>query len=369
MKKILYIGGFELPDKNAAAHRVMANAKLLKENGFGVSFIGVTKDPKKAPNDIEGFVCKHINYPSNIKTWIYQIVTFVDPKMIFEEHPDYVILYNFPSIASLKIIHACHKNNIKVICDLTEWEMAYGFTPRILIKKLDIWLRMHHCIPKMDGVIAISKYLYDYYKEKTPCVYIPPTVDLSDPKWNRGRGLCAHDKVQLIYAGTGIGDGNKDRLDFVIESIKDKPNIELTVVGMTKEEYIQSYGKGVPNCVLVTFKGRVSHNEAVEAVQNADFQVLIRQNNLKNNAGFPTKFVESFSCCTPLIATQTSNICDYLRDGENGILVKDIHALEGVMKKVELLPKEEIVKMKKACQKVQAFDYRNYKDVINTLFL
>ena len=33
-KSILYLGGFELPDKNAAAQRVMANAKLLREMGF-----------------------------------------------------------------------------------------------------------------------------------------------------------------------------------------------------------------------------------------------------------------------------------------------------------------------------------------------
>ena len=26
---ILYIGGFELPDKNAAAHRVLSNGKIL----------------------------------------------------------------------------------------------------------------------------------------------------------------------------------------------------------------------------------------------------------------------------------------------------------------------------------------------------
>ena len=40
-KSILYLGGFELPDKNAAAQRVMANAKLLGEMGFDVSFIGI----------------------------------------------------------------------------------------------------------------------------------------------------------------------------------------------------------------------------------------------------------------------------------------------------------------------------------------
>ena len=42
--KVLYIGGFELPDKNAAAHRVISNAFLLRELGYEVSFIGISED-------------------------------------------------------------------------------------------------------------------------------------------------------------------------------------------------------------------------------------------------------------------------------------------------------------------------------------
>ena len=38
MKKetVLYIGGFQLPEKNAAALRVVANAKILRELGYRV---------------------------------------------------------------------------------------------------------------------------------------------------------------------------------------------------------------------------------------------------------------------------------------------------------------------------------------------
>jgi glycosyltransferase involved in cell wall biosynthesis len=367
--KILYIGGFELPDKNAAAHRVMSNAKLLKEMGFEVSFIGISKDINDAPHNVHGFVSNPVPYPSDVRTWIKQIFTFVDTRTILKESPDYVVLYNFPSIASLRIIRACHKKGIKVICDLTEWELAYGYSPRILVKKIDVWLRMHYCIERMDGVIAISKFLYDYYKDKTNCIYMPPTVDLQDSKWNRNRELETHEKVQLIYAGTGKGDGNKDRLDFVIDSLLGKPNIELTIIGMTKEEYIYSYGKEIPNDVKVYFKGRVSHIDAITAVQNSDFQVLIRPNNLKNNAGFPTKLVESICCCTPIIATKTSNICDYIIDGENGILVSDIRNLKDIMKRVETMSKGEIIEMKKACRKMQSFDYRIFKNEINKLFI
>mgnify|MGYP004602292779 FL=1 len=30
-KTLVYIGGFELPDKNAAAHRVVSNAEIFRE--------------------------------------------------------------------------------------------------------------------------------------------------------------------------------------------------------------------------------------------------------------------------------------------------------------------------------------------------
>ena len=39
METILYVGGFALPDENAAAQRVVANAKLFSEMGYNVAFI------------------------------------------------------------------------------------------------------------------------------------------------------------------------------------------------------------------------------------------------------------------------------------------------------------------------------------------
>ena len=44
MKKVLYLGAFELPDKNAAAQRVISNGKLLREMGFEVTYVGISKD-------------------------------------------------------------------------------------------------------------------------------------------------------------------------------------------------------------------------------------------------------------------------------------------------------------------------------------
>lgn len=366
-KSILYIGGFELPDKNAAAQRVIANGKLLREVGFDVSYIGISKDIDNAPDIVNGFYSKPVPYPTNTTEWMHHIFTFLDTKTILKQNPDYVILYNFPAIASLRILRACHKNGIRVIHDLTEWESSDSWTPSGIMRKIDIYLRMHYCTKKMDGVIAISRYLYDYYARYTKTILIPPTIDLSDAKFNRSRQLVVNSPIRLVYAGS-IGRGNKDRLDYIIDSVVNKKRLELTIVGLTAEQYESAYGPLPINCDNIFFKGRVTHQEAVRIVCDSDFQMLIRDNSLKNKAGFPTKFVESMSCCTPVIATETSNICDYLIDGVNGYIVGENNSISRVLDKISNLESGKIITMKEKCREFAGFDYRCFKSEFIELF-
>lgn len=367
MKKILYIGGFELPDKNAAAQRVMANARLLAEMGFDVSFIGISKDISNAPRIVDGFISNPVQYPSSIKQWFRQIITFVDKKDIIKRNPDYVVLYNFPAIASLRILKLCHKYGIKIIHDLTEWECITSYSPREIVHWIDINLRMRYAVKKMDGVIAISRLLYNYYKNYTKTIMVPPTVDLNAEKWNRERDFFSNSPRKLIYAGS-IGMGNKDRLDKILEVIKKHKNIYLEIIGLTEQQYFGVFGKNKRISDNVIFRGRMSHSDAVLAVQNADFQLLIRDSTLKNNAGFPTKFVESMSCCTPIIATPTSNISDYLIDGENGFWVCENESLDSVLFKIETMVDSDIVEMKKKCRAMNCFDYRQFRSEFAKLF-
>ena len=57
---VLYIGGFEVPDRNAAAQRVVGIAKSLRQLGYEVTFLNVLKtDIKKRGERREyfGFSC------------------------------------------------------------------------------------------------------------------------------------------------------------------------------------------------------------------------------------------------------------------------------------------------------------------------
>ena len=277
-----------------------------------------------------------------------------------------LIFKMFGAIASLKILKECHKHKIKVISDLTEWESSRGHSPREVIHKLDINLRMRFCTKKMDGVIAISRFLYNQYKKFTQCIFVPPLVDLNNQKWNRDRVLTIGNDLKLVYAGTA-GMGNKDKLNVIISEVKHFPSIKMTVVGMSQSQYEQGYNTKVDSTNVV-FLGRVSHTKAVKAVYEADFQLLIRDNTLKCKAGFPTKFVESMSCCTPIIATLTSNLDDYLVDGVNGFVVDEKQTLNQVFARIISLNKREIIDMKKNCRDFTVFDYHNYKNVFSELF-
>lgn len=366
-KGILYLGGFELPDKNAAAQRVLSNAQLLREIGFDVTFMGISKDVKNAPTEVEGFKSVPVPYPTNIKEWIHQICTFINCSDIIAQDPEYVILYNFPAIASLKILNACHKKGIKVIHDLTEWESNNGWTPSDIMRRIDIALRMRYCMKRMDGVIAISRYLYDFYKDDVKTILVPPTVDLNNSKWSRDKELSACTQITLVYAGSP-GGGVKDRLDLVIDEIREFPNIKLNVVGVTAEQFFSVFVRKHDEIPNVSFKGRLSHKEAVKAVCDADFQMLIRNHNRKNDAGFPTKLAESMACRTPVISTVFSNITDYVSDGVNAFIVDDTRTLHDVFEKISGLNKEEIVAMKQHCMDMRDFDYRQYKSEFEKIF-
>lgn len=349
--KVLYLGGFELPDKNAAAQRVLSIAKALREYGCEVRFCGITHE-----NDCQGsafgFDYEAINYPENIWAWIKYAIGEGVINKIKDYSPDFVFCYNYPAIAQLKIINYCKSHHIKTIGDITEW-----YDSRDLPKRIDIELRMRWVNKKLDGIIAISRYLADYYSRcKTIC--IPPLVDLGEEKWSKHEIAPKDDIIRLVYVGS---PGKKDRIDYVVKafhSVKSK-RLLLRVVGMTVEQYLKVYEDSDVDDDRIHFLGRLPHVEAIEKLKASDFQLFFRDNTRVNNAGFPTKYVESVSAGVAVITNRISNVCDYLNDGINGFVVDDMtdESLFGVLNKVATLNREEIDTLKINSRKI-SFDYK-----------
>ncbi len=373
-KTVLYVGGFELPDKNAAAQRVLANADILKKLGYKVIFVGIDKcldnriPFEKTKTETGGFTHYRKKYPVSLPEWLYYLT---DISYINHFQPDIVIAYNYPAFALEKLRKWCKRHHAKIIADCTEWYEPQGNILFKIIKGMDIHFRMKVIHPKLDGMIAISHYLYTYYTSRMKNVFqLPPLVDKQAGKWKMEKDDEIPDRIRLIYVGSP-GPGNKDRLDIIInalEKIKRKYllNFNFRIIGLTKEQYCKIYNINTlpPYCEnCVEFKGRVSHTEALNYLANSDFQIFIRQNNLTNTAGFPTKFVEATSCGIPVLTNFSSDLKNYLFCQENGFLL-DISSMDNLIHSLLIplqLSKEERIRLKTTCRQFEdTFDYRNY---------
>lgn len=328
-KTILYIGGFQLPDKNAAALRVMANAKAFRACGYRVVFINALADTDLQSarwTQYEDFECYEYKREPQ-KQYLLRCDKIVS--LINKIHANIVVAYNHPAIALNCLRKYCQKHGVRCIADATEWYMPTGNTLFRLIKGFDTEFRMRYVQSRMDGVIAISEYLYQYYKDKVKTIKVPPLVDLDEKKWKVSADK-KHDGIKLIYAGSP--SAQKEKLDVIVDAVeKLDPSVQahLDVVGVTEEQFNSMYGCKY-NGNRCSFWGRVPNTQVIKMTKEADWTIILRENNKVVKAGFPTKVVESISCGTPVIANKFSNIEEYLTRND-GILFDNIEKFDEVL--------------------------------------
>ena len=350
-----------MPDKNAAAQRVLSIAKALRISGYEPIFYGITKSGD-IKGVVDGFEFYALQYPKGTLAWIRYALGEGIVESIKQWGPDIVITYNYPALAQEKVIRYCHKNGIKVVGDITEWYM-----PSDIVRKVDTALRMRWSNKHLDGIIAISRYLNGYYRGNVT-IQLPPMVDMEEPKWKQIESVEKQQKIQLIYAGQP--SFFFFFLDFIIKGISRIPhdNIILHIVGITKEQYTKIYGNVINVTELpVVFHGRLPHADTVKLLMESDFQIFFRPNIRLNNAGFPTKFVESMSAGVPVIMNRISNVEDYLKDGINGIMIENPSESEiyEALKRVSKMSRDDADMMKANCKRDE-FDYRKYVSPLNT---
>lgn len=379
-KGIIYIGGFELPDKNAAAHRVLSNGKLLNLLGYNVSFIGAKKNfnsgiPEELTLKSGKFKVWHLNYPSTVIEWLKYLTGISNILKIvtkrYPDHPEAIIAYDYPAIALLRLWKYCRKNNIRLIGDCTEWYIASGSLFFRIIKNFDTALRMRLIHKKLDGLIVISSYLFSYYKPYVKnLLLLPPLIDKEDSNFSISQNTS--NVRTLVYAGSPVygKNGIKDRIDkllLALSQIKKQFDIAVRflIIGISRDEFVETFGENsIPGNIdeSIEFRGKVLHNEVLQLINKADYSIFLRDKNRVTMAGFPTKFVESIRCGTPVLTNESSNITDYIINGELGFLldVSSLQTLADSIFRAISQPQDKIIAMKKSCLASDLFDFRSY---------
>lgn len=387
---IIYIGDFLFPHGNAGAKLVLANGKIFKKLGYDVVFIGNSKSIDTNANlvdteqEILGFknytipFRKQISDIKNIRRINNQIIDLFDS---YKDDIKAVICYGTPtlSLTILSIRNWCKKNNASFISNLVDLSaLSHGSIPNRVLKWSDKTILRLIVKYNSDGVIAVSSFIKQYVEHgNKPIIVLPPLVD-SDclPQ-------CAYktnDSINIVYAGIPFPvDGRKvdessykDRLDVTIDLLGEvyqkNKNFTFNIYGITKDEYlgvIERHKQLLSDLTnTIFFHGITKNEEILQVVANAEFTINLRNVNRMTTAGFSTKFVESISCGTPTITTNTSDLPKYLIEGQNGFFINIDNKEVAVNKLLEILSlkTESIQKMKKQCYDSRLFDYRGYVD-------
>lgn len=329
---IIYYGGFTLPDKSAAANRVVSNGKIFSALGYKTVFIGAAPSDESFDGlrNVSGYenMFEHA-HPKSTKQWLTHMFSVEHIEAVMKNYGDVkkIILYNVPMFTLMKAKKVFSKRNIEVCYDCTEWTKdTDGSLPKRLFKAFDEILISSFAHKVADGMIAISSMMEKKYKKAKKLVVLPPLVDINDEIWHQPTE--EHEGI-FEFCFAGIPDGKKESLDKVVEAFCsiNKKNTRLRIIGITEDDFSRIY----PDCFIpknvrnkMLFMGRLSHRETIKHVLGCDCYIFIRRSDKRNNAGFPTKFAESFTCGVPIITTDVSDVGSYITKSGRGTLLKDM---------------------------------------------
>lgn len=367
---ILYVGFFELPDKDAAANRVMNNAKALVDSGHNVIFIDekkidVSKDVLANKSNIYDMDVWSTLRPVSIIGYIKKMISIKDIINVIKQYSkiDLIITYNYPAIALYKLRKYCVNKNIKLVSDCTEWYSGKEYTfPKSVACAIDSYLRMNVIQKNINGIICISSYLEEFY-ENQYTLKIPPLVDIKDFECCQNVSKFSTEKLNLVYAGNP--GKSKEFLLPILEAInksKNKNSIVFRIVGLSKEQFNELYPNSgeLLNSIKdsVVFFGRLPHVDTLKIIGASDYMIFIRPHNRVSMAGFSTKFVEAISCGTSVITTDTGDLKTIIENTDSGLIINNEKELVNYLN-------EELTDLKeKAIVKNNGlFDYRRYSQL------
>ncbi len=377
--KVVICSLLKFPEGDAGAIRQKKIAMMLKDIGHKVCVVGLGKYTGKKILQYEGIPYLSLRIFgekkwSKIRSYLFYWIHL--KKFLVAENPDIIIMDDMGLFCTIFLKKFCATRNIILIHDSVEWysseQFKYGkFSIRYLRK--DILNRF--LIDKHFRIIAISRYLYDYYSSKgIKCAYIPIVItekDLCEEKHT------SENKIAYTYAGQ---PGKKDFLDVIIHAFsllsdKELEKIRINIVGCSEEQVLNSgidkgYLEKLKNSII--FYGRVPHEQVIEILKKTDFTIMMRQSDQRYaKAGFPTKVVESLANSTPVICNISSDLGRFLKDGYNSLIVDnyDVDILKNVLRRSMQLTYEDrriyCINARKTAE--EKFLYNYYLDSIKKI--
>ena len=391
MRKIIYIGGFELPDRNAAALRVRNNAAILRTLGFEPVLIGTSRsrpyDRQVYPADAGGsdVTAFEVGYPQGTGQWFdairadWPVRNLIEQGALDPADIAAIIAYNHPVLAQVRLAQLAHSWGAKAFADCTEWYGTRSWTsPANIVKNLDVAYRMHRVNRQMDGIITTSPFMTHYYSAQgLPIVEIPTLIEelgvLQPPR------LASAGPLPLFAVASGFGVSGSaqdihDRIDWMIELLDeaapDVPPFVLSVAGVDRAAYLAVFPHHAPLLDRlggrVDFLGRMPRLHLLEKLEQSAFALVLRHESRVTLAGFPSKYAEAITYGTPVIINRIASLASYHVEGSTGFMIDtdQREAAGAALRRVLNMDRLDIDAMKRYCRQSRIYNSSNFVEPV-----
>jgi glycosyltransferase involved in cell wall biosynthesis len=256
-------------------------------------------------------------------------------QIVKRENPDLIIIHNLKGLGFLipRALKSLNKKIVQVLHDA-----QYAIPSGLIIKGQEkdfltdgFLTKMYQAICRwllkpINTVISPSKWLLEFYNKKgyfvnsKKSVMRNPIVNVSSEINSRGE---SKDLGKIAF----IGQIEKHKgVEFLLESVKDLPQVKLTVVG--DGTMLKSLKERFSN---VNFLGKLNH-EQMRDVFAKNAYVVVPSLCYENS---PTVIYESFSCGRPVIVADIGGAAELVK-GENTGFVFEAGNKADLIEKIKL---------------------------------
>ena len=370
--RLLYIGAIQLPVRDAASIRVYNIGYAIKQSGHSVDYLCLESygsEPTAWGDSSYHYVfLKEPSSTEKMHELLFGSRALAKLKELCQEKRyDAVILYNTTSFIENKIIKYCRREHIRVYADVTEWyEVRTPKSKKDLfpyVNALSVDRRIRKLDQRLDGVIAISRYLYDYYSKLGVNVIRIPPIFHYERHFLDTDGDCK----TILYAGSpAVG---KDEIGILIDAVKavnrESVMLKLVFVGVNRPEdadALEKYG--------ISFRPRCNTDQVIEYVRSSDFTVLFRQEKRFAKAGYSTKVAESLFNGVPVLCNEIGGTDTDIENMKNGIKIKGL-SMDDVyagLQQMARLNREEGAELRRNSREIgdRLFNAAHYVELLDT---
>ncbi|MEV1154547.1 glycosyltransferase family 4 protein [Micromonospora chokoriensis] len=383
---IAYVGPFLFPWGEAGSRRVNGIAASLAVAGYQVVVASGSPEPRTVtplagidgPGSVSYVGLSERPPPEagllssaaqTLLMWGRQTARWLDAQ---PTKPTHVLVNGGQAQYMFHLQRWCRRNSVPLIVDVVDWHNGHHvrggyFGPLHGSMKL----ALHYQYPRCDGIIVISSFLERHYQRAgKPMVLVPPTLDVKNLTVSPQAAPNDPSTLTLVYAGRPYGN-KKDFLGVAIDATaqveREGARIELRVYGPALDE-VRRLVDGRPLPAGLRCLGRIPQSEVANALQQADFSVIIRRPDRAATAGMATKFGESLANGTPVIANLTSDMGRYLHHGREGLISRD-HSLAGVTEAIRAATRlsgaqRSLMRQAARSRALESFDYRVHTEAL-----